>query len=265
MKMAPMERLALQASHLLKCIHAAVNGRRAQVGPFQAGSACANDAENSAAASPRIDLPPLDFVTGKPVPVAVAVPIAAREITRPRAQRVSVLDDPARQRVRDRYVAARFPGVARSSADLAKVKEVIKAANLYFEDGDVARSEELLDLAAALQPEPEGIWLARLELALLMLDSESYRVTALRFRTHHPASASWPEIVAVARTLCLTGEPFCNYDERGGLANYPTPLSPNWLRDSWELAPKFKPADLRASIMADEHSLYSPPAQKVAA
>src|SRR5947208_490236 len=67
----------------------------------------------------RVELPPLDFVTGAPVAVA-AVTVADPQLESARIEkaarvleRVATLDDPVRQRVRDRYVAARFPGVAR--------------------------------------------------------------------------------------------------------------------------------------------------------
>ena len=147
------------------------------------------------------ELPPLDFYTGAPVvmkaepPKPAPEPKPIEEVARA-VERVSVLEDPARQRIRDAYVAARFVGVARTSHDLANTRHVIKSAQLYFEDGNTGRAEELLDLAAELQPSSEALWLARLELALRMGDAAAYRRTALRFRHHHPNSPRWKEIVA---------------------------------------------------------------------
>ena len=60
-------------------------------------------------------------------------PAATRAVEKPAdkpkrvIESVSVLEDAARQRIRDAYVAARFSGVARSSQDLARVRSVIAA------------------------------------------------------------------------------------------------------------------------------------------
>jgi hypothetical protein len=199
------------------------------------------------------DLPPLDFATGRPVEVKVErdAPVKPAEKAK-RAESVSVLEDPVRQRVRDAYVAARFTGVARNSQDLARVRAVIRAAEIYFDDGNVRRAEELLDLAAALQPSSEALPLARLEIALRAGDTESYRRTALRFRENHPRSARWREITAFARTLYLTEAPFtADVMENLGDRAY---LQPNWISDGLELAPEFMPGDLRSRVLAIENN-----------
>lgn len=202
-------------------------------------------------AAEKVDLPPLDFVTGEPVTVeaapapAPAAKAAEAPPSPPPVEFVSLLEDPAQQRIRDDYVAARFPGVARNSHDLARSRAVIKAAQVYMEDGDSSRAEELLDLAALLQPSSEALLLARLEVALQQRDSEGYRRTAIRFHHAHPRSAHWKYIVAFARTLYLTEPPFTtlsDWEER----NY---QRPNWMGNSWELAPEFNNADLRRRVL----------------
>jgi hypothetical protein len=220
-------------------------------------------------AAPRepVELPPLDFATGQPVATAPAVakpaqPAPAIREEAPRIEeRVFALDDPARQRVRDAYVAARFPGVARSSHDLARVRSVIAAAQAYFEDGDARRAEELLEFAAELQPAAEALLLARLEIALQLRDSESYRRNALRFHADHPRSAHWRYVVAFARTLYLTEPPF-SPDVADDLGDS-TYQRPNWIQRSWELAPEFVASDLRARVLAVER--MEPEAERHAA
>ena len=200
----------------------------------------------------RVELPPLDFCTGEPV-VSKAEPPKPAPAPKPvdepvrAVEKVSVLEDPARQRIRDAYVAARFAGVARTSHDLARTRHVIKSAHLYFEDGNTGRAEELLDLATDLQPSSQALWLARLELALRMRDSAAYRRTALLFRHHHPISPRWKEIVAFARTVCITEAPFIAsvVDMVGDNAG----KRPTWVHDSWELTPEFMPVDLRSRVL----------------
>lgn len=198
----------------------------------------------------RVDLPPLDFGTGQPVVLKAEPPKPApkpvEKVTRI-VEKVSVLEDPAHQRIRDAYVAARFAGVARTSHDLARTRHVIKSAQLYFEDGNTSRAAELLDLAAELQPSSQALWLARLELALRMRDSAAYRRTALFFRQHHPNSPRWTEIVAFARTLCLTEAPFiASAADMVGDNAY---QRPSWVQNSWELTPEFMPVDLRSRVL----------------
>ena len=204
----------------------------------------------------RVELPPLDFATGKPVEIKrVAETPKPAEKPRPVAivETVAALENPARQRIRDAYIAARFPGVAKSSQEFSRVRAVIKAAQVYFDDTNPRRAEELLDLASELIPASEALPLARLELALRQSDSESYRRTAIRFRKNHPRSARWKEIVAFARTLYLTEAPFTpDPNDAEGDRRY---LRPNWLQDTWELAPEFMPADLRARALAIDPEL----------
>ena len=203
-------------------------------------------------AEEKPELPPLDFATGRPVATVKPVKVQPQApMEKPnRVEAVLVLADPARQRVRDAYVAARFSGVARSSQDLARVRAVIRASETYFGDGNLRLAEELLDLAIDLQPASEALPLARLEIALRIGDSEGYRRTAIRFRQNHPRSARWKEITAFARTLYLTEAPFTPdpMDSLGDRAY----LRPNWISDAWELAPEFMPGDLRARVLALE-------------
>jgi hypothetical protein len=201
---------------------------------------------------PRPDLPPLDFFTGEPATAFVtesapepAEPDPAPEPAASAAH--EVLEDPACQRVRDQYIGERFMGVARSSADLVNVRRTISSAHTYLEDGQVPRACELLELASAIQPTAERLWLATLELALRVGDAEAYRRAAVGLRRHHPASSAWPEVAALARTLCLTDEPFNNGAE--ALDAAPGPRKPNWLRESWELTPEFTHADVRKHVL----------------
>ena len=210
-------------------------------------------------AEEKRDLPPLDFFTGEsgPVPEPPAGPVLAPEENPPAPQPDTgyrMLDDPALQRIRDQYVAARFTGVARTSMDLVDVRRTIAAAHTYLDDGKGHLAAELLELAAAIQPASERLWLAALELALRMGDAEGYRRAAFGLRRNQPHTPAWSEVAALARTLCLTDEPFSCAESIEAADSGPGPRVPNWLRDGWELAPEFTHADLRAHVLGEDPS-----------
>ena len=60
---------------------------------------------------------------------------------------------PCRNPLRERYIAARFCGVARGAADLRSPDAVIKAARLYFEE---ERSDLAVELLAIAEEESGG-------------------------------------------------------------------------------------------------------------
>lgn len=160
---------------------------------------------------------------------------------------------PRRRRIRDRYVAARFPGIARSAADLRDVEAMIKSARLHFEDQRPDLALELLGLAIEEAPLEAALWLARLEILFLARESEGFVAVARAFREAHATSAHWPEVERLGRALA-PGEPLFagkagwKPDESYG----PWPHMPNWIQASW---------DLTAEVMAaDFHRALRPPA-----
>src|SRR5438094_1906660 len=83
-------------------------------------------------------------------------------------------NDPRCRKIRDRYIRARFPGVARTAIELESAERVIKAARLYFEDGEPDLAFELLDCALEQDPHAEPVWLALLETVFLARDAMRY-------------------------------------------------------------------------------------------
>src|SRR5205085_6441185 len=104
-------------------------------------------------------------------------------------------------RTRDRYIAIRFEGIARSSADLADPARVIKAARLEFEEGFPENALELLELAIEQNYKEPSLWLAELEIAFLMRDPRHFTETAREFREAHPQSDKWEEINRLGHAL----------------------------------------------------------------
>jgi hypothetical protein len=89
------------------------------------------------------------------VPPAVAPPSTAWQSAPHAAPEPS---DIARRRIRDRYLAVRFPGAPHTDEDLQDSAGVVKSARLYFEDGDIDRACELLEFAGEVNHADESPW-----------------------------------------------------------------------------------------------------------
>jgi hypothetical protein len=164
-----------------------------------------------------------------------------------------LIDDPRafpqrRRRIRDRYVAARFPGIARCAADLADAAFVIKAARLHFEDQQPELALELLGLAIEESPEQEALWLARLEILFLHRDREGYVATARGFRATHRASPQWSEVERLGRALAPGDALFGNTGWKPHEHYGPWPHLPNWIQASWDLTGEVMAADFHRAL-----------------
>ncbi|HUP98688.1 MAG TPA: hypothetical protein VM073_12130 [Usitatibacter sp.] len=157
--------------------------------------------------------------------------------------------DVRRRRIRDRYIAARFPGVARKAADLAQAGAVIKAARLHFEEEETHLALELLELAAEEAPEQESLWLARLEILYLLRDREKFVTVARAFHAAHRASPEWPEVERLGRALA-PGEPFfgAHIGPRAHEHYGPWPHLPNWIDAPWDLTAEIVAADFHRAL-----------------
>ncbi len=148
------------------------------------------------------------------------------------------------RRIRDRYIGARFPGVARSAADLESPDRVVKAARLYFEDGQSGTALELLDVAIEQDSRAEPLWLAQLEILFLTRNASRFVETARAFRAMHPASEAWSEVARLGRALVPNDGLFGpasgprEHDHYG-----PWPDLPNWIQANWDLTAEVVAAD----------------------
>lgn len=106
-----------------------------------------------------------------------------------------------RKRIRDRYLAVRFPGAPHTDDELRDSACVIKSARLYFEDGDIDRACELLECAADVNAKDETPWLAHLEILYLRRNARAFTPLAKRFHEHFPGSGRWGEILRLGLRL----------------------------------------------------------------
>ena len=152
--------------------------------------------------------------------------------------------DSRARRIRDRYISARFPGVARSAADLECVERVVKCARLYFEDGQLAAALELLDMAIEQDSRAEALWLAELEILFLARDRARFVECARAFRALHAGSGEWPEVARLGHALA-PGEAL--FGAKGGPRDHdhygPWPDLPNWIQANWDLTSEVLGAD----------------------
>ena len=196
-----------------------------------------------------------------PPPAAPASPRAAAE-SRPAA----LPADPMRLRLRDRYIKARFPGVAESSADLDDGPKIVTAVRLYFGEQKFDRADELLDLAIEQSPGAVALRLAQLELAFLRRQAAAFTAFARDFHRAHPMDPAWKEVCRLGRAIAPK-ETALFGDTRGERLHDrygPWPDMPNWLQASWDLTAEVLAADLHRE-MAQSGAVTRTPSQRNAA
>lgn len=157
--------------------------------------------------------------------------------------------DPKRRKIRDRYIGARFPGVARSAADLEAVDRMIKAARLYFEDEQPHTALELLQLAIEESPHESALALAQLEFLFLLRDGVRFVAQARAFRAAHEGHEAWEEIARLGRAL-VPAEPLFGGEQgpRDHEHYGPWPHLPNWIRAPWDLTGEIAAADFHRAL-----------------
>ena len=160
--------------------------------------------------------------------------------------------DALARRMRDRYIAARFPGVATGSAELADSGRVIRSARLYFEEDAGGLALELLTMAIQQAPASEPLRLAQLEIAFLGNARGRYVALAREFRDRLPGSPSWPEIARLGRALSPEEALFASGPGSRPHDHYgPWPDLPNWIQASWDLTSEVRAADFRREILRE--------------
>jgi hypothetical protein len=154
--------------------------------------------------------------------------------------------DARTRRIRDRYIGARFPGVARGVADLENPERVVKSARLYFEDGQVDSALELLAMAIEQDSRAAALWLAELEILFLARDAARFVECARAFRALHPASEQWAEVCRLGQALAPREGLFGDKSGPRVHEHYgPWPDLPNWIQANWDLTAEVLAADFR--------------------
>jgi hypothetical protein len=165
------------------------------------------------------------------------------------AEDTPLIGDARCRRIRDRYIGARFPGVARSAADLENPDRVVKSARLYFEDGQADTALELLDVAIEQDSRAQALWLAQLEILFLIRDAQRFTETARAFRALHPVSEAWEEVTRLGRALAPQETMFgAANGRREHDHNGPWPDLPNWIQANWDLTAEVIASDFHRML-----------------
>jgi len=158
--------------------------------------------------------------------------------------------DARRRKIRERYIAARFAGIAKGGAELTNEDDVIRCARLLFEDERAQDAVELLELAIEERPGNTGAWLARLEILYLVRDAAGFVEAARAYRVGHADDApAWNEICRLGRALAphdalFEGELAVRDHEHYG----PWPHTPNWIRAPWDLTAEVAAVDFHHAM-----------------
>ncbi len=188
-------------------------------------------------------------------PARVARPVALMQRQSPLPREILQPSEAMRHRIRERYLAVRFPGAPHSEPELRDIPNVIKSARLYFEDGDIDRASELLECAADVNAQDEAPWLAHLEILYLKRKGRPFTVLAKRFHQRFPASARWTEILRLGLRLD-PDEPLyhdvspqaASVDEHYGA----WPQVQNWIQAPFDLTGDVLAAEFHAKMRGGE-------------
>lgn len=173
--------------------------------------------------------------------------------------------DSKRARIRDRYIAARFPGVLRGSVDLREIEYVIKVARHYFEESRLENADELFALAIEQTPAEPTLRLAQLEIAYLARDADLFTRLARELRAAIPVLPQWEEVVRLGHAIAPAEALFGSDDPAGAAGHYgPWPEMPNWIQASWDLTSEVLAADFHRALAGHAATACRPALRRAA-
>lgn len=127
---------------------------------------------------------------------------------------------PVTQRLRDRYIAARFLQFHEALHALRETSSVMRAARQLLDDEHPRLAAELLQLAIEEDRTQQPLWLCLIELAYLGGNPAAFVELCNAFRQQFPQSDALPVIAALGNKLLPN-------DPRFASAALPVTL-PNW-------------------------------------
>jgi hypothetical protein len=193
-------------------------------------------------------------------------PAAARSASAPAPQRALeqiewvtppkalTIPEERRARLRDRYIASRFPGVLRGSNDLLAVEYVIKVGRHYFEEGRMEDAAELFQLAIQQSPAERAFRLALLEITFLAHDGVAFTRLAREMKSACAEVPEWDQIARLGHAIAPEEALFGGAGTNGGDRHYgPWPDMPNWIQASWDLTSEVLASDFHRAMVSRDH------------
>jgi hypothetical protein len=136
------------------------------------------------------------------------------------ANAAQVAKNPIRRRLRDQYVAARFPAFANAARDFRDTQKVIRYARELFDGDEAERAIELLRLAIEEDHRAREAWLALIELSFLQSDPGEFCELIVAFAIKFPGDATLPTQRAMAHELAPQDPAFANAKKLAALPNW---------------------------------------------
>ncbi len=164
--------------------------------------------------------------------------------------------------LRRRYIEERFPEILNRTIVLDDPDSVVKGARLFYEDGALARSIELLHFAVERRPEEVKTWLALFEIFRLERLSGQFADLAFRFKEEHGKSDYWRKVQFFGREIdpgntLYQDESFKSFETIGPsearrIAAESTfdPIAENWLNAPMDFQNEVLANELRKALMA---------------
>lgn len=215
-----------------------------------------NDGVFAAAFPARPARVPRPTVVARASRPATALPVTLAGSPAPRLEMLEWIDAPrpltidaAHARVRDRYIAARFPGVMSGAGDLSNLPKVIEAARLYLDERKFDRAHEMLELATEVSPREAQLRLAQIEIAFLKRDAPRFTDAARALRDAIPECSEWKEVQRLGRAI-VPDEPLFGTTTGNRVNEHygPWPDMPNWIGASWDLTAEYRAADFHQAM-----------------
>ncbi len=128
--------------------------------------------------------------------------------------------DPVARRMRDRYIAQRFPQFNEPHRALKNTESVLNWARQFVDDDRPQLAVEILNLALQEDPAQRPIWLFLIEYAFLETDSARFNELADAFKRQFPGDTA----IELVNTM---GHDFAPTDPRYSHINAPAEL-PDW-------------------------------------
>ena len=168
-----------------------------------------------------------------------------------------------------RYIEERFPEIQNGTIRLEEPASVIKAARLFYEDGALPRSVELLQFVIEERPDEVRPWLALFEIFRLERLTGEFSALAQRFRERHGKTPHWRKVQYFGREIdpgnaLYREEPLNTLETIGpreakrlaaGLASVGAthafdPVAENWLEAPMDFENEVLANELRLKLMA---------------
>jgi hypothetical protein len=194
----------------------------------------------------------------------VEVPAAPRREIESDADLATRLPGENTDDLRRRYIEERFPEIANRTIVLDDADSVVKGARLFYEDGAIARSVELLQYSIERNPAELKTWLALFEIFRLERLTGEFAGLARRFKEPHGKGDYWRKVQYFGREIdpgnTLYQEDVVNSFETIGpsearrlaaVGATVDPIAENWLGAPMDFENEVFANELRKTLMAE--------------